>query len=67
MEKYGPISSAIRLLDGPSRDETAETHPIWVFSEVADATKAMDALNAILELQDIEVAKAMGAEMDAES
>ena len=67
VEEYAPISSTIKLLDGPCQDETIETHLIWVFGDGADASKAMDALNAILILQDTEVAKAMGSEMDTES
>ena len=66
-EEYGPIASPIKLLDEPCREETVETHPIWVFGDVADASKAMDALNAILTIQDAEVAKAMGSEMDTEA
>ena len=67
VEEYAPISSTIKLLDGPCQDETIETHPIWVFGAVADASKAMDALYAILIIQDAEVAKAMGSEMDTTS
>ena len=67
VEDYAPISSTIKLLHGPYQDETIETHPIWVFEDVADASKAMDALNAILIIQDAEVAKPMGSEMDTES
>jgi len=67
IEEYGPIASTIKLLDGPCREETVETHPIWVFGDVADASKAMDALNAIPTIQDAEVAKAMGSEMDTEA
>ena len=67
MEEYAPISSTIKFLDGPCQDETRETHPIWVFWDVADASKAMDALNAILIVQDSEVATPMGSEMDTES
>ena len=60
IEEYGLIASTIKLLDGPCRGETVETHPIWVFGDVADASKAMDALNAILTIEDAKWPKPWG-------